>query len=205
MNRTHEEELTTCYHCGESCDGSIVFEQKKFCCDGCKTVYEILNENNLCEYYSLNNKPGSSLKDLVQTKRFAYLDDEQVKSKLVNFSDGDTSTATFHIPKIHCSSCIYLLENLYKLNGDVKRSTVHFSSRTVSVAFNHQKISLRKVVELLASIGYEPYINLSDLQHKEKKNHLRSYYIKIGIAFFAFGNIMLLTFPEYLGIGLQPE
>jgi Cu+-exporting ATPase len=29
--------------------------------------------------------------------------------------------------------------------------------------------------------------------------------MKIGIAFFAFGNIMLFTFPEYLGIGLTPE
>ncbi len=205
MEQAQSAEITTCYHCGENCDGNIVFfEQKKFCCDGCKTVYEILEQNNLCEYYSLNNKPGASLKEGVHTKRFAYLDDEQVKSKLINFSDGDISTVTFYIPKIHCSSCIYLLENLYKLSNGVKRSTVHFSSRSVNVAFNHQVISLKKVVELLASIGYEPHINLNDLENREKKNYLRSYYIKIGIAFFAFGNIMLLTFPEYLGIGLLP-
>ena len=176
MKRTQEEEFTTCYHCGENCNGSIVFNQKKFCCEGCKTVYEILNENNLCEYYALIDKPGASLKGLVETKRFAYLDDEQVKSKLINFSDGDISTVTFNIPKIHCSSCIYLLENIYKLNSAINRSTVRFTSHSVSIAFNSKKISLR-----------------------------RSYYVKIGIAFFAFGNIMLLTFPEYLGIGLSSE
>ncbi len=205
MKRTQEEELTTCYHCGERCDGSIVFQQKPFCCEGCKTVYEILNENNLCEYYSLNNKPGASLKNPVQTKRFAYLDDEQVKSKLVNFSDGDISTVTFNIPKIHCSSCIYLLENVYKLRPGIKRSTVHFSSHTVNISFDNKKITLRQVVELLSAIGYEPEINLNDLENRDRKNYLRSYYIKIGIAFFAFGNIMLLSFPEYLGIGLSSD
>jgi len=205
MKRTQEEELTTCYHCGENCDGSIVFQQHQFCCEGCKTVYEILNENNLCDYYTLNNKPGATLKGAIATKRFAYLDDEQVKSKLVNFSDGDVSTVTFNIPKIHCSSCIYLLENIYKLHDGIKRSTVHFSSHSVNIAFNHKKISLRQLVELLSSIGYEPDINLNDLEHKDRDNYLRSYYIKIGIAFFAFGNIMLLTFPEYLGIGLSSE
>ena len=205
MKKTQEFELMTCYHCGENCNGSIVFDQKKFCCEGCKTVYEILNENNLCEYYSLNNKPGTSLKDAAFTKRFAYLDDEQVRSKLVNFSDGDVSTVTFNIPKIHCSSCIYLLENVYKLNPGIKRSTVHFSSHTVNITFNHKIVSLRQVVELLSSIGYEPEINLTDLENRDRKNYLRSYYIKIGIAFCAFGNIMLFTFPEYLGIGLGSE
>ena len=205
MKRTKEEEITKCYHCGENCNGSIVFNQHPFCCDGCKTVYEILDENKLCDYYALNGQPGSSLKDITTTKRFAYLDDEQVKSKLINFNDGDVATALFYIPKIHCSSCIYLLENLYKLNGGIKRSTIHFTNRTANITFDLQKISLRGVVELLTSLGYEPQINLNDLEGNEKKGNLHVYYIKIGIAFFAFGNIMLLTFPEYLGIGLSAE
>ena len=205
MKRTKEEEITKCYHCGENCNGSIVFNQHPFCCDGCKTVYEILDENKLCDYYALNGQPGSSLKDITTTKRFAYLDDEQVKSKLINFNDGDVATALFYIPKIHCSSCIYLLENLYKLNGGIKRSTIHFTNRTANITFDLQKISLRGVVELLTSLGYEPQINLNDLEGNYKKGNLHVYYIKIGIAFFAFGNIMLLTFPEYLGIGLSAE
>jgi len=205
MKRTKEEEITKCYHCGENCNGSIVFNQHPFCCDGCKTVYEILDENKLCDYYALNGQPGSSLKDITTTKRFAYLDDEQVKSKLINFNDGDVATALFYIPKIHCSSCIYLLENLYKLNGGIKRSTIHFTNRTANITFDLQNISLRGVVELLTSLGYEPQINLNDLEGNYKKGNLHVYYIKIGIAFFAFGNIMLLTFPEYLGIGLSAE
>ena len=205
MKRTKEEELTLCYHCGENCNGSIAFDQHVFCCNGCKTVYEVLSENKLGDYYALNGQPGSSLKDATLSKRFAYLDDEQVKGQLINFTDGDISTALFFIPKIHCSSCIYLLENLYKINSGIKRSTIHFTNKTANITFDPGKITLRGVVELLSSLGYEPQINLNDLENKEKKGNLHGYYVKIGIAFFAFGNIMLLTFPEYLGIGLVAE
>ncbi len=39
-----------CYHCGTPCIGErIAIEEKVFCCDGCKLVYEIINENDLCD------------------------------------------------------------------------------------------------------------------------------------------------------------
>ncbi len=194
-----------CYHCGEDCKEEIHFNDKTFCCQGCKTVYEVLSENNLCNYYDLNNTPGTSLNHEVHKTRFAYLDDEQVKSKLIQFTNGKISTATFYIPQIHCSSCIYLLENLYRLKQGISRSNVNFMKREVHITFDNSVLSLRQVVELLVSIGYEPNINLNDLERKEKSDHIRRYYLKIGIAFFAFGNIMLLSFPEYLGINALTE
>ena len=57
----------TCYHCGEPCQQEHVhFEGKDFCCNGCKTVYQILAENNLCQYYELDQNPGITL----QKQRF---------------------------------------------------------------------------------------------------------------------------------------
>ncbi|MFN8321679.1 MAG: heavy metal translocating P-type ATPase metal-binding domain-containing protein [Chitinophagales bacterium] len=205
MNAVKEEEHLTCYHCGENCNGSIVSNTHSFCCEGCKTVYEILNENNLCSYYNLNEKPGVTVGKEINTKRFAYLDDEQVKSKLINFADGKIATVTFYIPQIHCSSCIFLLENLYKIKDGVTRSLVNFMKREVSITYNTDKLSLKNVVEALTAIGYEPVINLNDLDRKEKSDHLRRYYMRIGIAFFAFGNMMLLSFPEYLGLNALAE
>lgn len=193
-----------CYHCGENCEFEIQFDNHPFCCEGCKTVYELLNENNLCSYYDMNSKPGVSLNKEVNSSKFAYLDDESVKSRLIQFSDEKMSTVTFYVPQIHCSSCIFLLENLYKLKQGVSRSTVNFLKREATIAFDNT-ITLREVVEVMAAIGYEPLINLNDLERKEKKDHLRRYYLKIGVAFFAFGNIMLLSFPEYLGIDALSE
>lgn len=55
----------TCYHCGEDCEEKLLLDDKKFCCLGCKTVYEILSENGLSSYYDLDANPGVSLKNTV--------------------------------------------------------------------------------------------------------------------------------------------
>ncbi|MCB0433377.1 MAG: heavy metal translocating P-type ATPase metal-binding domain-containing protein, partial [Mangrovimonas sp.] len=45
-------ERTKCYHCGDTCDKTVInYDDKTFCCNGCKTVYEIFSENDLTCYY----------------------------------------------------------------------------------------------------------------------------------------------------------
>ncbi|MCS6820110.1 MAG: heavy metal translocating P-type ATPase metal-binding domain-containing protein, partial [Chitinophagales bacterium] len=194
-----------CFHCGDTCNDQFIYDSKYFCCEGCKNVYTLLEQNNLCSFYALNTSPGKTLKRHFDEQKFEYLDDEVVQNRLLRFNDGEISSLTLYIPQIHCSSCIYLLENLYKIKDGILRSNVNFSRREVNITFNNKKLSLRKVVELLAQIGYEPEISLSDLEPRQTKSHLRRYYLKIGVAFFAFGNIMLLTFPEYLGIHISND
>ncbi|HSN48274.1 MAG TPA: HAD-IC family P-type ATPase, partial [Flavobacterium sp.] len=59
--------------------------------------------------------------------------------------------------------------------------------------------SLKTIVHLLSSIGYEPYISLENYE-TGKNNVDRSLTYKLGLAFFCFGNIMLLSFPEYFEV-----
>lgn len=190
-----------CYHCGnDAVERPILFDEKTFCCEGCKTVYEILNQNNLCDYYDLNNNPGITVKNPEALKKFAVLDDAKVRQKLIQFTDGKQTKVTFYIPYIHCSSCVWLLEVLYKLNAGIISSQVNFLRKEVSVTFKEDQISLRQLAELLTNIGYEPKLSFDDIQSEKKKISNNKNYYKLGVAFFAFGNIMLLSFPEYLGI-----
>jgi Cu+-exporting ATPase len=193
-----------CYHCGNECrDDIICFDEKTFCCEGCKLVYDILRENNLCSYYNLNEKPGVSPKGARIHERFAWLDDSSVRQKIIRFTDGKLTRATFFIPQIHCSSCIWLLENLHRINKGVLRSQVNFGRREADVTFEESSVSLRQVVEMLSMIGYEPLIRPEDLESKPRKSRTSTY--KIGIAGFCFGNIMLFSFPEYFSSGTYQE
>ncbi|RMH64671.1 MAG: HAD family hydrolase [Calditrichaeota bacterium] len=191
-----------CYHCGEPCrDESIHLNDKVFCCSGCKLVYEMLEENNLCTYYDLDNAPGVTMRAPLFRDKFSYLDDPSIIQQLTDFSDGGISRVTFFIPSMHCSSCIWLLEKIYKLNPAIVNARVNFVKKEASFTYKDSEISLREVVELLASIGYEPQINLQDLETKRTQKANHSLYIKLGVAGFAFGNSMLLNFPEYLDVG----
>jgi len=187
-----------CYHCGEDClNETIHFDEKDFCCQGCKTVYEILNGSDLCQYYDLEKSPGIQLKNPAQQEKFAYLDNEDISRKLYDFQDGTLRKLTFYVPAIHCSSCIWLLENLYKLREGILHSSVNFMKKQVSITFEEERIGLRQIVELLSAVGYEPEISLEQGNKNNKKKD-RSLAIKIGIAGFCFGNTMLLSLPEYL-------
>ncbi len=200
------EDKVVCYHCGDLCTREhVVYDEKDFCCNGCKTVYEILSQNDLCTYYDLSQNPGINLKSKNFEDKYAFLDNDDIARLLFDFADSTRARITFFIPSIHCSSCIWLLENLYKLRQGINHNRVNFVRKELNVDFDPSVITLRQLVELLATLGYEPQISLEDNDKKQKKSINRSLYLKIGVAAFAFGNIMLLSFPEYFGFeGLDP-
>ncbi|MCD6068993.1 MAG: P-type ATPase, translocating [Bacteroidetes bacterium] len=193
---------TLCYHCGETCEDTLIsIQDKHFCCQGCKTVYEILNKVELCDYYAISQNPGLSRKTIIRPDKFAFLDDEQLKAKLIGYADTTQSHVTFYLPQMHCSSCIWLLEHLARLDKAILRSQVNFLKKEVLVVFDPAHTSLRKVTELLASIGYEPHFSLHSMSGKKIKTYDKSRIYKIGITGFCFGNIMMLSFPEYFSLG----
>ena len=201
MTTTATSIQTACYHCGENCDDIIVSDDKSFCCQGCKQVYLLLNENNLCSYYDFDKNPGISAKGKFISQRFAYLDDETITQKIIQYSSGTQTNVTFQLPQMHCSSCVYLLENLHRIDPGIIKSQTNFQRKEVFIVFNPQLISLRKLVELLAFIGYEPDISLKDAGKKTVKTFNRKQVYKIGVAGFCFSNIMMLSFPEYFSSG----
>ncbi|MCB9235482.1 MAG: heavy metal translocating P-type ATPase metal-binding domain-containing protein [Bacteroidia bacterium] len=189
-----------CYHCGADCHPvHLQREEKDFCCEGCHTVYQIIHETGLKGYYDLNSHPGATGQK-GDAGKYAFLEDESVISQLVEFREGTLCKVTFTAPDIHCSSCIWLLERLYKFREGILRSEVNFMRKEIYLTYDEAKISLRQVAELLAAIGYKPELSLARLEGGPQAKPDRSLWYKMGVAGFCAGNIMLLSFPEYLGL-----
>jgi len=189
-----------CVHCGEEClSDKIIFQDKNFCCTGCKTVFQILNEQGLDNYYNIENTPGVSKRN-VKTTNYDFIENESVKEELYEFTDGTISRIRIYLPTIHCSSCIWLLENLHKLSSGIVQCRVDFVKKQASIVFKEQEISLKEVLQLLDKIGYTPDL-VNSIEDKKTNNNStktsRSLLYKIGIAGFSFGNIMLSSLPEY--------
>ncbi len=198
QNKLH----TVCYHCGDACTAKpIIANDHTFCCEGCKMVFEILNNKGLCSYYDLNNNPGIAQKIAVRTDKFSFLDDVTIVQKLISYTDGKQTNATLYLPQMHCSSCLWLLENSNRINDGIISCRVNFMNKEAFVVFDNQKTSLRKVVETFTSIGYEPHISLQNLDNQNPKSHNKQQLYKIGIAGFCFANIMMMSLPEYFATG----
>ncbi|MFX5595078.1 hypothetical protein ABTD92_20715, partial [Acinetobacter baumannii] len=58
------------------------------------------------------------------TAAFAALDEPELEAPFIRFSNQQQTDIAFYIPTIHCSSCIWLLDNLHKLNNNIFSSTV---------------------------------------------------------------------------------
>ena len=188
-----------CFHCGLIIPKNdlIVFDDKSFCCNGCKTVYEIFSVNDLGSYYDFENAPGATPLDI--QGKYDFLDNETIVSKLLEFQEENIAIVSLNIPHIHCSSCIWILENLNRLQPGITSSQVNFPKKTVRITYNSTNLKLKEIVYLLGAIGYEPYISLDNYETGAKDVD-RVLIYKLGVAFFCFGNIMLLSFPEYFEV-----
>lgn len=188
----------TCYHCGDECGSrSVQFDDKDFCCNGCKTVYEIFTSNGLSAFYDIEAKAGNSPHEV--QKKYDFLDNQEIVEQLVEFNEEAMQVVSLSIPSIHCSSCIWVLENLNRLHPSITASQVDFPKKTIRATYKTDGFSLKALVLLLGSIGYEPNISLESYTKQENKVD-RSLIYKLGVAGFAFGNVMLLSFPEYFEV-----
>jgi Cu+-exporting ATPase len=165
-------------------------------------VFQLLDENGLCQYYDLTDMPGFSAKGHFVSEKYNYLDNAAIQEQLIQFRVGDQAHVVFYLPQIHCVSCVWLLENLHKINPGVIQSQTHFEKKEIKIVFNPSIISLKELVQLLSFVGYEPMIHLGGNDWMKKKKVNKKQLLKIGIAGFCFGNIMMLSFPEYLSADL---
>jgi len=182
-----------CFHCSETLPAQpFLANGNSFCCNGCKQVYLLLSGSDLGQYYQQGVPTG--VKPSEKRYYFEQFDLPELQSKWVTFQEGSTVKVELHLPQIHCASCIYLLEHLHKLNDGIQFSHVNFPNKIASIIFDKEAVKLSEIAQLLTKIGYTP-----DFSESKKKKHLnKRLLLQLGIAGFAFGSIMLWSFPEYL-------
>lgn len=193
--QTLDGPVKNCFHCGDTCrHDAISADGEDFCCPGCVTVYTLISDSGLSDYYELNTRPGQKASE----SRYAYADVGEIRKQLLDFENDTLARITFQLPVIHCSSCIWLLENLPRLLPAVLRCQVNFVRKQATILFNKTELTLSELANFLSSIGYSPEINLASNRQKEDAKSRKSLGLKIAVAGFCFGNSMLTSLPEYL-------
>ena len=190
-----------CFHCGEPCSANaFALDSKSFCCFGCQTVFNLLRENGLEQFYQLQSTPGTRISTASAAAKWVFLDDPAVSEKLLDYADATQSKVTLHLPAIHCVACVWLLENLFNLHPGVGHSQVNFSRREAAITFSPDKIKFSALAALLTSIGYEPELTFGETEKTKPSPWRKKAWLQIGLAGFAFGNIMLMSVPFYFGL-----
>ena len=196
LNSANTKAHTECIHCGATCPVKpIESEYGSFCCNGCCTVYEMIQEAGFDQYYQINKTPGSTPVE----EDYSILDQPEVFASIIKYKDDLKAKVVVFIPAIHCASCVWLLEKLNRLTQGIIASRVNLGKKELTVTFNHLATSLEEIFSFLSSIGYAPQIRLSDEENKQAVRN-PGLIKKTALAGFCFGNIMLFSFPAYFGL-----
>jgi Cu+-exporting ATPase len=190
-----------CHHCNTPVvDANIRLGEYQFCCTGCKTVYQFLHQNNLCEFYAIDANAGLPQRAPSRQNKFSFLDSPDIAASFVSYSNATETHASFYLPQMHCSSCLWLLEHLSRVNNGILSSRVNFQKKEIVLIFQHKLLTIRQVAEILTQVGYEPHMSLQQFGKANPPTPSKRRTYQLGTAAFCFANIMLLSFPAYFGL-----
>ncbi|MCX7998196.1 MAG: heavy metal translocating P-type ATPase [Leptospiraceae bacterium] len=192
-----------CFHCGNPIEGEAVVsyienEKKEYCCEGCKTVSEIIISSGNDYFYSLKGNQKTEKVTLESNYNSQNLDSEFIRKKYVKQLANGNDLVYLKITNIHCSACVWLNERALQSLEGVQKAQFNFASGRAQVEFEPNKVKLSQIFETILSIGYKPILYNPEGQIS-KTNNLKSLFFKMAIAGFSFGNIMLFSIALYAG------
>ncbi|MFV0416873.1 MAG: heavy metal translocating P-type ATPase metal-binding domain-containing protein [Chthoniobacterales bacterium] len=174
---------------------------EQFCCAGCAFVYQMIQENDLGQFYDIKGSHrGIPLKSLPLEKRnFEWLKQEQQKAE----SDiAESASASVHlgVQGITCSGCVWLLEKLFMQQPGAIRADVRAHPGSISLTWMPGGFSLSEFADQARRYGY-----LLGLQQTEVSTESRRLRVRLGVCAALGMNTMALTLPRYLGMEATDE
>ncbi|MCB1160305.1 MAG: heavy metal translocating P-type ATPase, partial [Leptospiraceae bacterium] len=202
-----------CFHCQnpvpekERVLASINGKEEVFCCHGCKTVAELLIDTGKADFYKLR---GSSNLEPVQLKDFyteESLNSEFTYTEYVSGSDETNREVFVNITNIHCSACVWLNEKVLIETEGIKKVRINFASSRAHIVWDDSKLKLYDIFYKIQSIGYKPLLYSPHKKGNANTVQSRDLFLRMAIAGFSFGNIMLFSTSLYAGYfsGIEME
>src|SRR5690606_26244848 len=99
-----------CAHCQEPVIHAYFDDEDKnqlqaFCCQGCLTVYQVINAKGLEDYYDIKKRAGSYRRRSpveIQETKYRYMDDREYQNEFTYRDERGFKTMEFYLEGIHC-------------------------------------------------------------------------------------------------------
>ncbi|MHB2020507.1 MAG: heavy metal translocating P-type ATPase [Candidatus Xenobia bacterium] len=183
----------TCQHCGLPARG-------EFCCSACELVYSAIQDAGLGSYYqrrdALPLQPPRS-------RRVEGMNAPQVQARYVRAAGQDCVQADLWLDGLHCAACCWLVEKAVERRPGVLEARVNYSTARLAVTWDPAMLGLGDVMDTVRGVGYTA--TPRGPAGGRPANH-RTLVMRLGVAAFCAGNIMLLAISMYAGdaTGIDP-
>jgi Cu2+-exporting ATPase/Cu+-exporting ATPase len=132
--------------------------------------------------------------------RFAYLDQPDFR-EIYCFGAEAHPKIRFFVEGIRCSRCISKLESIQISNLELDFLEVDLANQTAVAGLKSEKGSFAHLADQILELGFTPNPVLSGHDGVEKfKHEIRKDMIRLAVAGFCAGNIMMLALAVYFGV-----
>ncbi len=138
---------------------------------------------------------------------YDFLDQGTLYEGLYLHKSPESATVLWHLPAVHCPSCVRLLEDWPRRQGGIDLVRVDFSQKKAQIRFDPRVLRLSELASGLSALGFPPDLSMAandsaDLIASGPPLDRRAW-MELGLAGFVFGNTMLFALPEYMGLSTR--
>lgn len=175
-----------CLHCSTFIGNS----RDDYCCFGCKTAHSIIANLGLNNFYTF-------LEFHISREALKQNNNDEIKevdmSGFVIKEDDGSNTLNLLIEGIHCSSCVWLIEEALKKQDNILYARLNMSTRRLVVKWRGDEKLGNNYTNLIIKMGYKATAFNPETMQTEDNKEQRSILLALAVAAFASGNIMLMS------------
>ncbi|WP_200761428.1 heavy metal translocating P-type ATPase [Poriferisphaera corsica] len=199
-----------CDHCGLPVPRGLWVDDAdlQFCCNGCKTVYEVIHSCGLDPYYTIRERAESGggvdkQKAATSGRKYREFDDEtfyELYCQRLGEEGSERFAIDLYLEGVHCAACVWLIEKLPLVCDGVLEARLHLGKSLVRVTWDRSVVALSKIARMLDSLGYAAHPAQGSETQLLRTREDHKFLIRIGAAAVCAGNTMLIAFALYAGM-----
>lgn len=193
----------SCAHCGLPVPTGLIepAAEAQFCCQGCRTVFDVIRANGLERYYALRQGDTNSAAPARTTGRsYAEYDDPAFREMHCRPLPGGLYAVELFLEGVHCAACVWLVEKLPHLAPGVVLARLNLRRSLLQVTWDPSAGTLSAAACVLDSLGYAPHPARDVARRTLRRREDARLLVRIAVAGAIAGNVMLLAFALYSGM-----
>ncbi len=196
------DSIVPCDHCKLPVPAGLIEPgaDRQFCCNGCKSVWNVLHGAGLEGYYTVRDAVDADAQPVTSTQAsYEELDDPAFQSTCVKNLPGGYAQTDLLLEGMHCAACVWLIERLPTVLEGVVESRANIRRRTATVRYRPDQVKLSDVARALDRIGYAAHPARGAAAREARVKEDRKFLIRVGVAGAIAGNVMLLAIALHSG------
>ncbi len=170
-------------------------ERKVFCCDGCRGIYRLINEEGLDAFYTKRKWDEAGIPAIASLEKEIDIKPFTEHARDVD----DKKEIDIFIGGIRCASCVWLNERILARTDGIDHVRVNYATHKAKIRWNPRIIGLEKILKRIRSIGYDPKPYSESEQFRIQKAEARDLLIRLGTAGFLSSQLMVYSIALYAG------